>query len=109
MTLYLAGLLTLPALGALLWVLGYVYGELAHLLRSRGWTWEVKTDRRPHAIPAWRLEKEVWFERQRGPVFTGHWYRVAPNDRPCVNRWLGIGSAEGRSLVIFKKRVLEHE
>lgn len=104
---YFLGLITpLVAVGLFLGVM-WTYWTLQQLAENRGWTWELKTDRKPHEISDYDLRRYIWFERQRGPIFTGHWYREDADDRPLITRWLGIGSATGRSLMIYRKRELE--
>lgn len=104
---YLLGLATLPAVAGLLVALAWTYWTVQALLEKRGWTWEFKTDRKPHEISDYDLRRYIWFERQRGPIFTGHWWRIdLRDDRAYATRWIGVGSARGRSVMFYHKRDL---
>lgn len=105
MSTYLLGVVTLPAALGVLWVILRLGFIAADRLEARGWTVEVKTDRKPDEIPTRVLRREIWFERQRGPIFTGHWYRER-GDETLATRWLGAGSSHGRSIMIFHKRTI---
>lgn len=103
---YVLGLLTAPALAGLGWLLinaiAWVYYRL---MKPHGLSIEFKGNRDTNRIPDWTLRRDIWFERQRGPIFTGHWYREV-NERRLATRWLGIGRRNGRSVMFFKLRTL---
>lgn len=112
---YLAGLATIPAVLALIWASEKVYNFFGKKLRARGWSWELNNGRTTEAIPDWRLKEEIFWEEQRGPIFTGHWYRSdlywnrdleTTSRRTLVTRWFGVGNSEGRCLMIFRKKTV---
>lgn len=108
MSEYLLGLLALPMLAGLLFVVAGVWIRGSAALENRwGISIEFKSSRQPQEISDFDLRRYIWFERQRGPIFTGHWYRTDfRTERPVVTRWLGIGSASGRSVMFYRKRDL---
>lgn len=108
------GFFTFPA-GCLLG-LGLFYGaaKLSDWLADRGWTMEFKIGRNYESISDFIIRRDIWFEKQHGPIFTGHWCRDEYRYRdeksftvPVVTRWLGIGKAQGNSIMLFKKRDLD--
>lgn len=108
MAAYLLGLVTLPALVLLLLIVARSYWTAEAWLETRwGITWDLKTNRSPN-IPDYTLRRDIWFERQRGPIFTGLWCRESfPDDGQVVaTRWVGIGKADGRSFMVYRKRTL---
>lgn len=105
---YWLGVATLPALGAALAILIRLNGAIVDALGRRGWKVSLKASRKPENISDFTLQHDIWFERQHGPIFTGHWCRESLRDEGWVaTRWLGIGNASGRSLIVYHKRALE--
>ena len=107
---YLLGLATLPALAVFLYVLGRVIFALIDWLDKRGWTMDLKAKRKVSQISEYILRNNIWFERARGPVFSGHWCRDEFNGHAeatvVVTRWWGIGSVHGPCAVVYYKRKL---
>lgn len=109
-TWFLAGMAFMPALALAL----TGFWKLIAWVRDRlGWWMEAKTGRNPEGISDYTLRRDIWFERQRGPIFTGHWCRVVLSSgpggvvrTPTVTRWWGLGKADGRSVMLYHKRRL---
>lgn len=105
---YWLGVATLPALSTALAILIRLIGALVGALGRRGWKAQIKTSRKPEDISDFTLQHDIWFERQRGPIFTGHWCRESLREEGwIVTRWLGVGNASGRSLIIYHKRAVK--
>lgn len=112
---YLAGLVTgLLFIPALALIVGGFQKLLDWLWDDMGWKVQAKPGRNPEGISDYTLRRDIWFERQRGPVFTGHWCRdilsSGPDGEvvttPTVTRWWGLGSADGRSVMLYHRRRL---
>jgi hypothetical protein len=100
-TSFFLGFAAFPLLMAVVFILLVAINVTARLMKKRGWHIEFKAKRSTDRISNFTLKHNIWFERQRGPIFTGYWYREV-GDYAFVNRWLGIGNAEGTNLMIFK-------
>lgn len=104
----------------IIWGIGYAsmigLTYLFNWLADNGWTVEFKFGRNYEGISDYTLRNNIWFEKQHGPIFTGHWYREDHRYRdgksfviPTATRWLGIGKAQGKSIMIFKQRDLDND
>lgn len=107
---YLLGLLTLPGLWLLGWLVLSLWWGLLGLLKTRwGVTMEWKRERAPEDIPNWRFKRDIWFEKKwRRPAslaFSGHWCRDE-RGRSWATRWVGFGHPDGPALIIYRKREL---
>lgn len=107
---YWLGVITTPLLALLLFGLFVAWVRVTDVLARRGITFETKRRRDLSGISDYVLQHDIWWERQHGPVFSGGWYREEPvyesPSRARVNRWVGIGSADGPCLMAFHSRDL---
>lgn len=102
---YWLGVLTLPALALASWLVVTCWFAALDALASVGIVFELKKRRDLKGISGYRLRHDIWWERSRGPVFYGGWC-FDRNDQTMVNRWIGLGSADGPCLMVFKKIAL---
>ena len=107
MSAYWWGVATLPLLVLALLLAAVAIGCTAGVLRALGFTFEVKKRRRIESIDDYVLRRNIWFERQRGPAFAGHWCREDVRDGLVATRWIGLGSPHGPCVIFYKKRTLK--
>jgi hypothetical protein len=100
---FIDGILFWPALfGVLLLVVRSVDAFDRRVLTPRKISIQFRKKRSIQGIFSRDLEEVIWWEKQRGPVFTGHWYYEHYDGSPAATRWFGIGKAEGMCLMFFK-------
>lgn len=108
---YWLGVATPFMVAAMLWLAVATWNRLSTALSKRGWSIEYNSPSDEIEGPSeFALRNHIWFERQRGPFFSGYWYREPPKSiepEPTATRWLGIGHRNGHSLVVFKKRPIK--
>lgn len=105
MLTYLLGLITLPALAGLFVLACGAWRQLAAFADRHGYSVETMWARNVDDISEYTLRNDIWFERSRGPIFTGHWCRTSKR-RLLATRWLGIGSTRGPCVIFYKRRDL---
>lgn len=96
MSAYWLGVATPFAVGMALFVLTVAYFRVAATLRARGWFSHFRRDLKWPTD--YDLRRDIWFERQVGPFFAGHWVHERSGwNQPTgtkVNRWVGIGARD---------------
>ena len=100
---YLLGLATLPALALAGWALFWAWIWCLETLLRFGVTVECKSRRRMNDYDLYTVRNDIVWEQQRGPIFTGHWYRDNVLAH-AATRWVGVGSKDGPCLIVFHKR-----
>lgn len=105
---YVAGLLTLPVVVVLTVACIRAHKVLKDFFfKKYGIFVEVRNQKNYEGIDDYTLKHNIWFERVYGPVFVGHWcHHVYSEEKDYVNRWVGFGRTEGRSLAFYKTRAL---
>lgn len=103
---YWLGVATIPALLLTGSAVSAVLFRAAGALHRRGFSVEAKRGRNYDKISDYVLRNHIWWERQFGPIFVGGWYREEPKyqqpSRRRLNRWIGLGRAEGACVMFFR-------
>lgn len=108
MTNYLLGLFTIPAVVLAFVTYVRVVHALAKFFLKHGYFVEWHGNRAPEEISDYTLSHDIWFERSRGPIYTGHWCRLDRHkEKTLATRWIGFGRASGRSVTFYKVRTLK--
>lgn len=111
------GFATFPTVIFVAFWLYVAWVQFFAFLERHGFFVEVLLSHRDERVSDYLLRHDVFWERSAGPVFAGGWYREnkgwAEDHWEIVERlatrWIGVGSPNGPSISILRKREVGRE